>query len=114
MQILASLEGTEEGGHAFVEPIVILLILVLNAVVGVWQEHNAENALEALKELQSCATRCIRDGVLIHNMPSAHLVPGDIVESEWAIRYLQMCASSNSRQHRLRRTREHLPVRVRP
>jgi Ca2+-transporting ATPase len=69
----------EEGFQAFVEPFVILLILVLNAIVGVWQEHNAENALEALKELQNCTAQTTRDGVLIPELPAADLVPGDIV-----------------------------------
>ena len=68
-----------EGLEAFVEPFVILLILVLNAVVGVWQEHNAENALEALKRLQECTCQCIRDGALIPELPAAELVPGDVV-----------------------------------
>jgi len=62
-----------------VEPFVILLILILNAVVGVWQEHNAENALEALKQLQDCHCQCMRDGALVPDVPAADLVPGDVV-----------------------------------
>jgi Ca2+-transporting ATPase len=76
--VLAFFED-HEGLEAFVEPFVILLILVLNAVVGVWQEHNAENALEALKRLQECTCQCIRDGALIPELPAAELVPGDVV-----------------------------------
>lgn len=58
-------EHEEEGLRAFVEPIVIVLILILNAAVGVWQESNAEAALEALKELQSEFARTIRNGKLV-------------------------------------------------
>jgi len=72
--------GEEGGWQAFVEPFVILLILVINAVVGVWQEHNAENALDALKQLQSCNAKCIRNGELLPNVPASELVPGDVVE----------------------------------
>ncbi|EJK45298.1 hypothetical protein THAOC_36093 [Thalassiosira oceanica] len=69
----------EEGILAYIEPIVILVILVLNAIVGVWQEANAEAALEALKELQSEHARVLRDGKM-GTVCSRELVPGDVVE----------------------------------
>ncbi|MED6110074.1 Calcium-transporting ATPase 4, endoplasmic reticulum-type [Stylosanthes scabra] len=43
-------------------------------------ERNAENALEALKEIQSEHATVIRDGKKVHNLPARELVPGDIVE----------------------------------
>jgi len=81
---LAFLDGSgehsdEEGILAYIEPIVILVILVLNAMVGVWQEANAESALEALKELQSETARTLRNGKM-QTVNSRDLVPGDIVE----------------------------------
>ncbi|TDH66215.1 hypothetical protein CCR75_005432 [Bremia lactucae] len=78
--VLAVFEGSgEEGIGAFVEPLVILVILVLNAIVGVWQESNAEAALEALKDLQSENARVMRDGAMV-TLPARELVPGDVVE----------------------------------
>ncbi|KAG8466864.1 hypothetical protein KFE25_008243 [Diacronema lutheri] len=68
-----------EGLTAFVEPFVILLILVINAAVGVWQESNAESALDALKELQSSTATVVRNGALVPALPASELVPGDVV-----------------------------------
>eukprot|EP00891_Asterochloris_glomerata_P005322 jgi/Astpho2/5322/fgenesh1_pm.00075_%23_6_t len=69
----------EEGIRAYIEPFVILLILVLNAIVGVWQEANAEKALEALMEMQSVTAKVVRDRKLVSELPSRELVPGDVV-----------------------------------
>ena len=77
---LAYVENEDTGFAAYVEPAVILLILILNAVVGVWQESNAESALEALKEMQSEHAKCLRDGVWDGSMLARELVPGDVVE----------------------------------
>ncbi|PKI54895.1 hypothetical protein CRG98_024726 [Punica granatum] len=79
--ILAYMHGYESDGFkAYVEPFVIVLILVLNAIVGVWQETNAERALEALKEMQSKSSKVLRDGYWVPDLPARELVPGDIVE----------------------------------
>lgn len=80
---LAYFDGHGDGGvdiTAYVEPLVILTILILNAVVGVWQESNAERALEALKEMQSEHAKVMRNGIFMSDLPARELVPGDIVE----------------------------------
>lgn len=70
-------------GHAgdWIEPIVIVAIVVLNAVLGVAQESKAEAALAALKNLSAPQARVRRDGHLT-TLPAYELVPGDIVELE--------------------------------
>jgi Ca2+-transporting ATPase len=69
----------EEGLTAYVEPFVILTILVLNAIVGVWQESSAEKALDALKKLAPDSAWVRRDGHVV-SVNAEDLVPGDIVE----------------------------------
>ena len=65
----------------FFEPLLILLIVVLNAIMGVLQESKAEKALDALKSLSAPHARVIRDGKE-SMIDAVYLVPGDIIKLE--------------------------------
>ncbi|MGX7393621.1 cation-translocating P-type ATPase [Carnobacterium mobile] len=60
------------------DSIIILVVVVLNAVLGVFQEAKAEEAINALREMSSPEARVRRDGAVI-SLKSDQLVPGDIV-----------------------------------
>ena len=65
----------------FFEPALILLIVVLNAVLGVVQESKAEKALDALKNMSAPHARVLRDGQE-QVIDASGLVPGDIIRLE--------------------------------
>ncbi|PFH62542.1 hypothetical protein XA68_13124 [Ophiocordyceps unilateralis] len=76
--VLALFED-QGGWSAFVDPIVILTILILNAVVGVSQESSAEKAIAALQEYSANESNVIRNGGHVARLKAEELVPGDIV-----------------------------------
>ena len=64
-----------------IESGLILLIVIVNAVIGVVQENKAESALEALKNLNKPFSKVIRGGALIQ-IKSEEIVPGDVIQLE--------------------------------
>jgi len=78
---LGILEGTGSLFDVLVEPSVIMAILIINAIVGVWQESSAEESIEALKKYESAEAVVLRDGEK-KVIERAKLVPGDIVYLE--------------------------------
>ena len=68
-------------GEGITDTIIILIVVVVNAIIGVAQENKAEKSLEALQKLSSHAAKVLRNGKL-DVIPSKELVPGDIVVLE--------------------------------
>lgn len=68
-------------GENFAEAFIILLVVLLNAILGVLQESKAEAAIEALQTMTAATSKVIRDGRQI-TLHSEELVPGDVVVLE--------------------------------
>ena len=75
---ISAITGTIQGEPEWADVIIILTVVVINSVLGVVQEAKSEQALAALQEMSAAQSKVIRDGKLEH-LPSADLVPGDIV-----------------------------------
>lgn len=75
--IVSGIVGIQEG-EGITDTIIILIVVILNAIIGVAQENKAEKSLEALQKMSSHVAKVMRDGKL-SVVPSKDLVPGDIV-----------------------------------
>ena len=64
--------------ESFADVIIILAVVIINAVLGVFQESKAEKAIEALREITAATSKVLRDGRQI-SIRSEELVPGDII-----------------------------------
>lgn len=74
--LISAYFGAEEGDYT--DSILIGIILIVNAIMGVYQEWKADKAIEALKKMVTHTSRVIRDGEEV-TVQSSELVPGDII-----------------------------------
>ena len=68
-------------GESFADVIIIMIVVLINAVLGVVQESKAEKAIAALQEITAATSKVIRDGHQV-TVKSEELVPGDIIVLE--------------------------------
>ena len=68
-------------GESFADVFIILIVVLINAVLGVYQESKAEKAIEALQAMTASTSKVLRDGKLLH-LKSEELVVGDVVVLE--------------------------------
>ena len=76
--LISFLASYSRGEADFTDPCIILAIVLVNAVIGVFQEQKAEHSLQALRSLQTPEAIVLRSGERL-TLPSSELVPGDVV-----------------------------------
>jgi len=65
--------------QSWIEGGVVAAVILLNIIVGFWQEFRAEKTMDSLRSLSSPTASAVRDGQTLV-VPTAELVPGDMVE----------------------------------
>ena len=75
--VVSGIVGINQG-EGITDTIIILIVVLVNAIIGVAQESKAEKSLEALQKLSDHASKVIRDGNM-QVVPAKELVPGDLV-----------------------------------
>ena len=76
--VLGIIEIKNGGEGEFVDVIIIMAVVLINAILGVLQESKAEKAIEALQEMSAATSKVLRDGKILI-VPSEDLVVGDVV-----------------------------------
>ena len=77
--VLSVVTSAASGETEWSDAVIILIVVLINAVLGVVQESKAEKAIEALQNMSKAKSKVRRDGKLI-TVESEELVPGDIQE----------------------------------
>jgi len=75
---ISAVTAAIEGGEGFVDVFIILFVVIMNAVLGVYQESKAEKAIEALQEMSAATSKVLRDGK-VAIVKSEDIVVGDVV-----------------------------------
>lgn len=99
-------------GEGITDSIIILIVVIVNAIIGVAQEAKAEKSLEALQKLSSHSAKVMRNGNLVV-VPSKELVPGDIVildTGDFVPADLRIIESANLKSQEASLTGESVPV----
>ena len=76
--IISAVMSYVEGKNDYLDSVIIILIVVVNAIMGVVQEAKAEKSLEALKKMSAPTAKVKRNGV-VKTVQSTELVPGDYI-----------------------------------
>ena len=100
------------GGEGFVDAIIIMIIVVINAIIGVFQEAKAEKSLDALERMSAPQCKVLRDGEVVV-VPSRELVVGDVVVIETGDSVpadLRLVEATNLKVQEAALTGESLPV----
>jgi len=77
----AGLSLAASGGREWLDSVIILIIVAVNAVLSITQEDQAKQALEELRRMSSPQARVLRDGKT-QTIPAAQVVPGDVIALE--------------------------------
>ena len=76
--IIAAIVSVIVDPHEWIESVIIMVVVLINAILGLYQENKAEKSLEALKKMSASSCKVIRDNS-IQTIPSEELVVGDII-----------------------------------
>ena len=109
--IVSGIVGIAEG-EGVTDTVIIMIVVLLNAVIGVAQEAKAEKSLEALKKLSEHAAKVVRDGKE-QVIPARELVPGDIViieTGDYVSADLRLIEAVNLKSQESSLTGESVPV----